>query len=109
MHSPVMPSTRAPREPPDWLKGNHSQQAVREVSDRGLVQLMNIAERNFVLTGQDGVYGFNGKDLACRREVRLFPYGTSCGHDLRFIPSDIWLQLQTALNDFRSSVCGVWS
>jgi len=46
---------------PDWLKGNHSHQAIRELLDRGLVESTNMATREFLLTGQDGIYKFNVK------------------------------------------------
>lgn len=46
---------------PDWLKGNHSHQAIRELLDRGLVESTNIATREFLLTGRDGIYTFNVK------------------------------------------------
>jgi hypothetical protein len=46
---------------PACLKGNHSHQAIRELLDRGLVETTNKAERQFLLTGQDGIYRFSVK------------------------------------------------
>ena len=46
---------------PDWLKGNYCHQAIRELLDRGLVEAINNATRQFLMTGQYGVYQFNVK------------------------------------------------
>jgi hypothetical protein len=46
---------------PEWLKGNYSHQAIRELLDRGLVEATNSATRQFLMTGQNGVYQFDVK------------------------------------------------